>query len=230
MDRYYCRFIHSVPFWREGHADCDLHWHVLPECCYEEADRAFWRGAEPVRIHGVETKTLNPTDQILHACVHGARWNEVPPLRWIADTIVILESAGHEVEWDRLVREAVEGRLVLPLREALGYLVKLLAAPVPATMLEELDNARVTLIQRMEYRVRTARPGLTGFLPEATLRHLTYYRGSRLSRLATLPRAYQYTWELESLWQVPQYAVFKSVGRAVRRLASRRAGSGTARR
>jgi hypothetical protein len=215
LDRY-CGYIHSIPFWRQDNVECDLHWHVLPECCNDGADDAFLRDAVPLRIHDVETRALSPTFQILHACIHGARWNEVPPLRWIVDTMMVLRSAGGAVDWELLFREAVEWRLVLPLREALGYFVSLLNAPIPADLLAHLARQPVSTLQRMEYRVRTSKPGLTGFLPEATLRHLTYSRRAWPMRIATLPRAYQYAWKVDQLRKVPYYAVMKSARRIVK--------------
>ncbi|MCK4817484.1 nucleotidyltransferase family protein, partial [bacterium] len=44
----------------------DLHWHVLLECCYKNADKDFWDGAVQTRSSDFPVFALNPTDQLLH--------------------------------------------------------------------------------------------------------------------------------------------------------------------
>ena len=74
---------------------------------------------------------LNPTDQLLHTCWHGARWNEVPPIRWVADAMAILGASAPEIEWPSLLKKAERHRIVLPVKDALEYLKKKFDAPVP---------------------------------------------------------------------------------------------------
>lgn len=71
----------------------DLHWHVLSQSREINADDDFREGTITAIIHDVATHALNPTDQLLHICVHGARWNYTPPFRWVADAMSILNSA-----------------------------------------------------------------------------------------------------------------------------------------
>ena len=56
-----------------GGQSVDLHWHVLPECCRPDSDNDFWDMAVPLDFEGVPTLALQPADQLLHVCVHGAR-------------------------------------------------------------------------------------------------------------------------------------------------------------
>jgi hypothetical protein len=205
--------IHSISFANAAGRECDLHWHVLTECCYPRADDDFWEASAPLDMHGARTRALCPADQLLHVCVHGARWNAVVPIRWVADAMVILRTSP-ELDWHRLVAQARERRIVLPLRETLQYLRDLLNAPLPAGALEELASLPVRLVERMEYRARIRRPGRLGFLSEACLRHLAYGRsfgrGSVAANLLTLPRALQHFWQADHLWQVPYCAIAKS--------------------
>ncbi|MCK4818187.1 nucleotidyltransferase family protein, partial [bacterium] len=74
----YFSAINAFHFESTNRCELDLHWHLLRECCYPGADDDFWENAVSANIHDVSTQILNPTDQLLHVCVHGAEWNPMP--------------------------------------------------------------------------------------------------------------------------------------------------------
>ena len=118
----YTSLRYSQPFRGSGDRELDFHWHILSRNPAADADDDFWEGAHAINIQGVPTLTLNPTDQLLHVCVHGAAWDEVPPLRWVADAMMILKVAKSEIDWSRLLSQARKRQLVIPLRETIAYL------------------------------------------------------------------------------------------------------------
>lgn len=138
--------------------ELDLHWHLLSESRGRDADDGFWSGAIPAHIGDVATFALGPADQLLHACIHGARWNYIPPFRWAADAAIVLDSARDQIDWDRIIIQAERMRLALPLREALNYLKDLLDVMVPSEILKRLDDLPVSPIEHMEYRINTNPP------------------------------------------------------------------------
>jgi len=95
---------HATDFVNSAKLQLDLHWYVLSENRGPDADDDFWTDAVPVRIGNFTTKALSPTDTLVHVCVHGAKWCPVPPMRWVADAIMILRVAGDRIDWDRLLR------------------------------------------------------------------------------------------------------------------------------
>jgi len=68
----YLSVVNSHGFTHIAGRECDLHWHLFPECCQVDADNDFWEQAVPFEIHDVLSRSLAPTDQLLHVCVHGA--------------------------------------------------------------------------------------------------------------------------------------------------------------
>jgi hypothetical protein len=76
--------VHSTPFEDDGGRQLDLHWHLFWECFNAKEVDEYWERAVSIKVGGVQTLALSPTDQLLHTCWHGARWNEVPPIRWVA--------------------------------------------------------------------------------------------------------------------------------------------------
>ena len=195
----------------------DLHWHVLPECCHASADDDFWDGAVLTKIHDVPTHALNPTDQLLHACVHGAKWSPVPPIRWAADAMMIMRTSQSEIDWNRLIKQAQERRLILPLRDTLSYLRDVFDAPIPPAVLQSMQDMPVSEVERGEYKARTRSAELVGPLLGLWLHYLHYSRlvsdASLQHKLIGFPRFLQHIWGADHLWQVPFYAILKGMPR-----------------
>jgi hypothetical protein len=211
--------LHSTPFEDDGGRQMDLHWHLFWECFNANDDDDYWENATRIKIGGVQTLALNPTDQLLHTCWHGARWNEVPPIRWIADAMALLGASATEIEWPGLLKKAQKHRIVLPVKDSLEYLKKTFDAPVPDTVLKSLSAIRVSKIERENYEVT-----LNPMAPPTTskiLRLLYYdYRwlststSSRFKSLA-FAKHLQAKWDIDRLWHVPLYVSMRMVRRVL---------------
>ncbi len=120
---------------REGGVCLDLHRYALAQAA---SDDEFWSAAVEIELLNAPTRILCPADQLLHVAVHGARWNRVPPVRWLADAVVIERSAGADLDWDRLVAEATRRGVTATLAAALECLVGAVEFPLPDGVLERL--------------------------------------------------------------------------------------------
>src|SRR4026209_155897 len=211
--------VHSTPFEDEGGRQVDLHWHLFWECFNAGDDDDYWDNAVPIKVGGTQTLALGATDQLLHACWHGARWNEVPPIRWVADAMSILAVSAAEIDWPSLLQKSKRHRFVLPVKESLEYLKNKFDAPVPDTLLKSLSAVRISKMERENYEV-TINP----MAPPTTakiLRMLYYdYRwlssstSSRVKPLA-FARHLQAKWNIENEWQVPFYMSMRMVRRVL---------------
>jgi hypothetical protein len=214
--RPYRQIIHAYAFKNASGWEFDLHWHVLDECCQPDADEDFWNNAVNIDLEGVPTALLNPADQLLHVCVHGVRWNDIPPLRWVADAMTVLSASPNAFDWDRLIIQTEKRRLILPMKATLNYLRTLLDAPVPAAVLDHLGNLPTSRLERFEYRYKT-RPHehkALGYLPILWCKH------SRLTGEIALPGKLssffpfvQKFWGVEHWWQMPRFLVLMSTRR-----------------
>lgn len=211
--------VHSTPFEDDGGRQMDLHWHLFWECFNAGDDDDYWKTAVPIKIGGAKTLALNPTNQLLHTCWHGARWNEVPPIRWVADAMSVLAASSEEINWSSLLRKAQRHRIVLPVRDSLEYLRQKFDAPIPDTMLSSMSAVRISKIERENYEVT-----LNPMAPPTTskiLRMLYYdYRwlsSSTSSRIKTLAFAkhLQAKWNIDHLWNVPLYMSMRMVRRVL---------------
>ena len=104
------------------------------------ASQAFWRRAIAAEVQAVPTTVPSTTDQLLCVCVGGARSSSTSRVQWVADAMTVLGAYSSEVDWERVV-EALAGRYVPRLRDALSYLVGALQAPVPESVVDELRSA-----------------------------------------------------------------------------------------
>jgi hypothetical protein len=202
----YLTVLHAHQFRDRTGLGFDLHWHLLSDGCYDGADEEFWNGAIRTEIHGVPVYALNPADELFHACVHGARWSPVPPLRWLADAMIIVRDAQSELDWSRLVWLAQGRRLILPVRETLDYLRDKLDAPVPPSVMESLQQAAVSRTEHAEHDWITRSPGLLGQLPAKWYRYRRSVWGSGHSltplRVFGFLRYLQRFWDEDHLGQV----------------------------
>ena len=218
---------HSVPFRDPTSRQIDLHWHVLTECWHADDDRGFWDHSVPVEVNGVATRRLDATDQLMHVCVHGRKWDDPPPIRWIADATMILRSNEQTIEWDRLISNLEYRHLVLPGAGALVYLRERFVAPVPDDVIRRLHDVQTTRVDRFIYRMETApyRPLSTfevfGVLYADLMRIGTSRRG--LHRVTAFARRTRALWRHYPAWQLPFRLPIRLLRRVARRIGGRAA-------
>lgn len=129
-----------------------LHWqpspHLsLPDALWDD----LWARAVPARIDGIETRAPSAADQLVHACVDGARADSGSSLRWVTDSMALLSAA--DVDWDQVVAEARRLRVSLVLSEALRYLQEALEADIPEPARHALGAIPTTARDRMAHRL-----------------------------------------------------------------------------
>lgn len=212
--------IHSTPFKNDDGHQIDLHWHLFWECFNADDDSDYWKHADQIELNGAPTAVLNPTHQLLHTCWHGARWNEVPPIRWVADAMMILEAAHSEIDWQELVEKARRHHISLPLHDSFRYLKQLLDAPIPDSVVRELAEIPTSTLEQEGYAVMV-NPRLAP--STAKIVRLLYFdylwlRSSTAShsRFMTFAKFLQAKWQLQSLWQVPIYMPLRFLKRGFR--------------
>ena len=190
--------------------ELDLHWHLFSFCAAAECDRGFWERSVPLAFGAVATRTLSAGDHLLHACVHGAAWDEIPPIRWVADALLILRSAAAEIDWLTLLGEARHHQVTVPLRETCHYLRQRFDAPIPEAFLAGLRELPVIAAEEREFRARTQPLSARGPLLELWLLHRQASRWRRRAGVSCPPFTYlrtmQYTAKRATLAELPLYA------------------------
>jgi len=196
--------IHAAPFSEGERHWLDLHWHALKEDCAPDADAAEWAAAIPVRVDGVATLAPTLTDQLLHACVHGLRWDPEPPLRWVADAAMLVRTGG--IDWELLAGRAHAHRVAPVLGMALDYLARVLELPIPPGFAASRLTPPTAAWERRELRLQMEP------LTELRRLRLHWYRHRRLrggegglKALVAFPGYMRRFWGLRSVAEMPRY-------------------------
>jgi len=220
----FIRTRHAAPFISAEGTSCDLHWRVFPEPTPPGVEESLWAASIPVDLLGTATRVLSCADQLLHVCLHGARWAPVPALWWISDAVAVIGTG--QVDWDRVVSQAVKGRFVLRVREALAYLRERLDAGVPAEVVSRLRALPTSSLERLEWRLIAREHRLLGELPTYWCHHRRSDEGAGLRGVLRFPRYLGDAWGLRSLADVPRAGIRRATARvtaALRRVGSSRA-------
>jgi hypothetical protein len=200
-------------YYSHGYADnagreLDLHWHVISQCRDANADDDFWRGSVKTEIHDVPTRVLDAADQLLHVCVHGAKWNDTPSFRWVADSMTILNNAGR-IDWGRLIVQAEKLRLILPMLDTLSYLKDVFRAPVEPEILRSLLDKPVLKVERIEYKIISVPPTRWTAVLELWCQHFRLTGDADIIRkIMSFPKFLQKIWGI-ALWKLPFQGVLK---------------------
>lgn len=134
----------------------DLHWRLLWEKYDAAAEAAMWERAGGFAVGGETCLAPSPADLLLHVCAHGARWNGIAPVRWVADATLLLRT--RTIDWAHLLAQAGRLRLELPMAQTLRYLQVVIHAPVDADALRQLDAAAPRPIDRLFHDVQQRPP------------------------------------------------------------------------
>jgi hypothetical protein len=190
--------------------ECDLHWHMLHDCCFDGAEEAVWSHAEPMTVLGRPFVAPDATDMLMHVCVHGSAYNPMPPVRWIADAATILRSAGARVDWERLLTEADERLLLIVVREAVRHLRELAEADIPDWVVARLAAARVSIAEKREYRHRLVDQNYLRTVSGRWCQLSRQYRhAGALRRMGQIPSFMQQIWSVPRKSALPAIIAFR---------------------
>lgn len=165
------KYEHAMHFPHSSGQDLDLHWNLLPFCIGPEVDDDFWIASRGTTFDGLPVRILDPADQLLHILVHGAAWNSMAPIRWIADAVVLLRATS-DLDWERFIFQARKRKLTLLVSGALEYLQSCFGDLVPSDLLDAFHRVPVSTFERFEYS-RILKPA-TGVI-ELTFKNLCRY-------------------------------------------------------
>jgi Uncharacterised nucleotidyltransferase len=143
-------YYQSMEFANSGGRVIDLHVHFLIDACNAASDTWFWKSSLPFDFFGIPARRLNSTAMLFQVVLHGSRPNPFPPMRWIADAMMILHKDSGEIRWPALVEFAASQRLSHRLRTGLAYLANRFDAPIPADVLVQLGRSRMSRTERIE--------------------------------------------------------------------------------
>lgn len=143
------RYRHSVGFVDARGHEMDLHWAPSIELRGPAIEEAFWRDAVPIDVRGQPAVRASATCTLLHTALHGVRYNEMPPLRWIADFAMVLRKDEGAIDWAQMGALACASGNGVRLGIALRWLRDEMGMAIPDSVVDALAAVRPGLAERI---------------------------------------------------------------------------------
>lgn len=193
---------HEVKYHDDKNNVIDLHWHPLINNITENHEIGYWERSISSSLKDIPVRIMGATDHLIHTCVHGIRWNPIPPIRWVADAIIILNNLETNIHWNHLIEHSTRLRVTLPMFHGLCYLKDNLDVLVPDYVLRSLEKIPVPRGDYWYYKLSTNKfiPGVCGDILH-NLNDSIYY-GKHYAFPGFL-RYLQHRWHIKYFWQVP---------------------------
>ncbi|HEY9854062.1 MAG TPA: nucleotidyltransferase family protein [Leptolyngbyaceae cyanobacterium] len=186
-----------------------IYWYPLP------ANTDFGAGVIVTPIKDLSSYIFNPTYQLLQLCQQGTIWHLVPPIRLVADGMIIINSFADSIDWDFLVMEAEKNRFILPLKKAIAILSELLLVPIPDPIIAKVRDLKPSAFELLEYQVSAGEP--LPVIKTFIMRYSQYLKSVQSSglkfKMMGFPRYLQDVWGLDNLWSVPFLVTLKGIKR-----------------
>lgn len=178
------RFRHELTLSRDDGVTLDVHWYLVSDAYDTAADDRFWGEAVPYSLGSFAGRALNASDQFVHTCLHGVQWNEVSPVRWLADAHLLIRGG---IDWKRVeIQARLLGRL-RPVRDTILYLHDL-GTDLPESTVLHWRNISLTPIEEVEGDFRAVQPNVSERTKQLAWVYLRLSRQWALREvLATLP-------------------------------------------
>ncbi len=164
-----------------------------------------WTSSRQAILSGVETKILSPSETLVHICGHASYSRSRANLRWVCDAVLTLRHYP-DMNWNRVLEQAQQYRLTLPLWIMLEYLARRLHAPIPEEVLAELSCAAAGM-DRISREAAIVGTMLGATSPSSAIRGLRGNPRAQMLfiRLFLLPSRTYMCWRygIEHRWLLP---------------------------
>jgi Uncharacterised nucleotidyltransferase len=193
----------SLQFTKDSREHVVLSWRTLRPTL---DDNSVWSTSEGISIGEEQAHVAGATDALLDSCAFGIGGDAASPAQRMADAAAVLSSAGHWVDWDRLVVRAGQSATVLSTYATLSYLCQVVRAPVPDHVLGTMATIAPSTLDRLE---SAAPPGATDPLTACRIHWHRYRRyGGAVGRGSSpfaFPRYIQATWGHDRTWKAAMH-------------------------
>ena len=142
------KYFNSVPFSKPGEETIllDLHWETLMISWNRQPflrGREVWEHIRWIRVSDLRLPVLQPQMLIHYLCLHLALHHQFGNLLTLCDLDLAIRKLGREVDWDRILQQAVGLKIKKPIYYSLRLASALLETPVPISILQSLRSSRV---------------------------------------------------------------------------------------
>jgi hypothetical protein len=146
---------HAMHFTDGKGLDFDLHWHFHIYNLNPESDQPMWDKKEQFSLTTeLSCNMLSPTHQLYRNFTHGYQWLlPNPPIRWIPDSLVILQTSYDQIDWTELLDLAKRQKLIIPVCSMLRYLHKNFGATYPDHIHSTINQLQGSRTEKYYFRL-----------------------------------------------------------------------------
>jgi hypothetical protein len=125
----------------------------------------IWRNKRKLSPQGCDVYTLDLAHTLLYQCLHLAMQHGFSGIRWYVDMLEFLKRYGDELDWDEVTGLAREYGIRRPVYYSLLFARKMLSAPVPEGVLNDMGKIERKL-DRLVFRKIRKNNAETDYLAE----------------------------------------------------------------
>jgi hypothetical protein len=133
---------------RSLHLQGHLFW-AIPQ---DDTDRLVWQYATP-SDDDLAGWRLSPTDRFLDLCSRTFIKSKSPQIAGIADALMLIQHSGDDLDWMRLVTQTQRDRSILPVRNMLMLLERVLGYSAPGWVFPALSQLPIDRSEWLKYQV-----------------------------------------------------------------------------
>lgn len=156
ISHYLPRFLHP------SRSALELHWTIVQaNTSYSIDETLLWQSAQQIVFLGISTKVLALPDIVLHLCIHATYHHLLEQgIRFLCDITLTLQRYETELKWDELVTRTQTFGWAPGVHMALYLAHNLMQAPVPATVLAQLQpgDFNQQIVDTMQRRLFSEEP------------------------------------------------------------------------
>ena len=206
------KVFHALPVVGDHGIEVDLHRYMLEENCFPSADAPAFERLVRGSVSEQPLFSLSPEDHVINACVHGVRWDPVPALRWLPDTVLAIRARAAAFEWDYVVAEGQRRKVGLALGAALVF-ARDFEPSIPDSAVASLV-AGAGRLERWDFRTQQGPNTTVNQVGRYLTRYARLTRGRNAYRKAAdFPTYLECMWGLDRPRQVPADGVRRVAAR-----------------
>ncbi len=138
FNEYTLYWHHAITLKNADGLELDVHVSLHRDNLGEETQNQYWEYSVPMILNSIKLQTLCDTHHLYHTFLHGLNFNELSPIRWIADAMMILQKSS--IDWKLLVENAQAHQQNLSVLVGLCFLMQHFEAEIPFHVLKQLEN------------------------------------------------------------------------------------------
>jgi hypothetical protein len=128
----------AYSFTKQDSCVLDLHWEINLIFNSEQRMENFFKNSRLVRHEDISYYELGEEELLLYLCFHATRSSRTINIKYLRDTLQLLNKSNGILRWDTVIKKARDYRLIAPLYISLLHIKKLFGFQLPDNILRKI--------------------------------------------------------------------------------------------